>query len=79
MFALIDIMNDKLYINLKCDPMKADILRSVYESVIPGWHMNKTHWNTVYIDDDVPKQELYDMIAHSYDLIKPKVRKHHVK
>lgn len=37
--------------------------------------MNKTHWNTVYIDGDVPEQELYDMIQHSFDLIKPKVRK----
>lgn len=75
MFALIDIMNGQLYINLKCEPLKADFLRIVYKSVVPGWHMNKTHWNTVYVDGDVPVQELYDMIQHSYDLIKPNVRK----
>ena len=73
MFALIARKDGKLYINLKCDPFKADFLRRVYESVTPGWHMNKTHWNTVYIGGDVPEQELYDMIGHSYDLVKPKV------
>ena len=75
MFALIDIRSGRLYINLKCDPFKADFLRSIFEDVAPGWHMNKTHWNTVYVDGDVPEQELYDMIAHSYDLIKPKAGK----
>ena len=74
MFALIDVRHGKLYINLKCDPTEAVFLRGIYESVTPGWHMNKEHWNTVYIDGDVPEQALYDMIEHSYDLIKPKVR-----
>jgi predicted DNA-binding protein (MmcQ/YjbR family) len=69
-------MDGRLYINLKCDPIQADLLRSIFESVTPGWHMNKEHWNTVYIDGgDVPEQELFDMINNSYDLIKPKIRK----
>ena len=72
MFALIGIRNDRLYINLKCDPFIADILRGSFESVVPGWHMNKTHWNTVYTDGDVPESELHDMIRDSYDLIKPR-------
>ena len=71
-FALIGYRNDRLYINLKCEPMKADFLRNAFEGVTPGWHMNKTHWNTVHLDRDVPEQELYDMIGHSYDLTKPK-------
>jgi predicted DNA-binding protein (MmcQ/YjbR family) len=74
-FALIINKDERLFINLKCEPNKADFLRSIFESVIPGWHMNKEHWNTVYIDGDVPEQELYEMIQHSYDLIKPKTRK----
>ena len=74
-FALIIIKDERLFINLKCDPMKADILRGIFQSVIPGWHMNKEHWNSVYINGDVPEQELYEMIAHSYDLVKPKARK----
>jgi len=72
MFALIDIMDNKLYINLKCEPMRADFLRNVYKSVIPGYHMNKEHWNTIFIEGDVPIDELHSMIQESYDLIKPK-------
>ena len=75
MFALVDFLNDKLQITLKCDPLKAEFLRQVFKSVTPGYHMNKVHWNTVYIEGDVPKDELFDMIQHSYDLTKPKVRK----
>ena len=75
MFALINERHGKLYINLKCDPIKADTLRIIFKSVTGGWHMNKEHWNTIYIGGDVQKQELYEMIEHSYDLIKPKLRK----
>jgi predicted DNA-binding protein (MmcQ/YjbR family) len=74
-FAHIYKRNGKLCINLKCDPFKADLLRSVYLDLVPGWHMNKTHWNTVYVGGDVPIEELYGLIRHSYDLIKPKARK----
>jgi len=72
MFALVDYLNERLRLNLKCDPIKADFLRSIFTDVTPGWHMNKKHWNTVYIGGDVPMEEVYDMIKHSYDLIKPK-------
>ena len=75
MFALIAERHGKLYINLKCDPVRADNLRIIFDSVTGGWHMNKDHWNTIYIDGDVPEDELYEMIEHSYDLIKPKVKK----
>jgi len=74
-FALIMRHGDDLYLNLKCEPQEADFLRSIYESVIPGWHMNKTHWNTVVVGGDVPDEKLQLMIERSYDLIKPKVRK----
>lgn len=81
MFALIDKRNDVVYINLKCEPMLADFLRSVIKSVVPGWHMNKVNWNTVTMGagpscaSDVSAENLYDMIQHSFDLTKPKVRK----
>ena len=75
MFALVDHLNGRLHVTMKCDPINADFLRGVFESVIPGYHMNKQHWNTVYVDGDVPIDELYDMIGHSYDLVKPKQRK----
>ena len=74
-FALIMRRGGELYLNLKCDPLEADFLRSVYQSVIPGWHMNKLHWNTVIIGGDVPEDEIKRMIECSFDLTKPKVRK----
>ena len=75
MFALVDYLHGRLHITLKCEPIRADFLRSVFECVTPGYHMNKEHWNTVYIGGDVPIQELYEMIQHSYDLTKPKIKK----
>jgi predicted DNA-binding protein (MmcQ/YjbR family) len=55
--------------NVKCDPEKAIILREEYEEVQPGYHMNKTHWNTVYMNGRVSETRLKEMIDHSYDLI----------
>ena len=52
MFALLDLESE-LRINLKCDPYKAIELREKYSSIIPGYHMNKKHWNTVYIDNSL--------------------------
>ena len=75
MFALICHKDGRLYINLKCDPLEADFLRKAFIDITPGWHMNKTHWNTVFIGGDVPFEELQRMIQHSYDLIKPKVKR----
>jgi len=74
-FAFINVHNDRLCVNLKCDPAEADFLRQVFEDVTPGFHMNKVHWNTVYLNGDVPEDELKRMIEQSYDRIKPKVRR----
>lgn len=57
-----------LCVNLKCEPMRADLLRGVYAGVTPAYHMNKRHWNTVRLNADVPRDELFAMIAHSYEL-----------
>ena len=73
-FAFIFERNG-LCINLKCEPMRADFLRNTYEGVNPAYHMNKVHWNSVYPDSDVPRDELYALIEESYRLTMPKAPK----
>lgn len=68
MFALFSSPGEKYSINLKCEPMEADFLRSIYQGVVPGYHMNKRHWNTVYLTSDVPDDEILRMIDNSYKL-----------
>jgi predicted DNA-binding protein (MmcQ/YjbR family) len=55
--------------NVKCDPEKALLLREEFDEVQPGWHMNKTHWNTVFMNGRLSDYQLKEMIDHSYDLI----------
>ena len=55
--------------NLKCDPEKAIELRSTYQSVKPGFHMNKQHWNTIHYNQDMNDREILELIEHSYQLI----------
>ncbi len=69
MFALIPLDNEIISINLKCDPFLAIILRERYPAVRSGYHMNKTHWNTVAIDGTIPDEEIKKMIDHSYSLV----------
>ncbi len=68
MFALLDV-DDFTSVNLKCNPEKAVELREKFDGVKPGFHMNKTHWNTVEINLDVDAQLFFELIDHSYDLI----------
>jgi predicted DNA-binding protein (MmcQ/YjbR family) len=68
MFALTGVESFSS-INLKCDPEKAVELREQYEAVLPGYHMNKTHWNTVLIDGTINNRLLQQWIDHSYDLV----------
>lgn len=69
MFALTDITSIPLWINLKCDPEKAIDLRERYESVLPGYHMNKKYWNTIIVDNSIPDKEIKAWIDESYDLV----------
>jgi predicted DNA-binding protein (MmcQ/YjbR family) len=55
--------------NVKCDPERAIELREQFSEVQPGYHMNKAHWNTVYMDGSLTRKQLCEMIDHSYDLI----------
>jgi predicted DNA-binding protein (MmcQ/YjbR family) len=66
--------SDYTWVNLKCEPTQAEFWRSVYASVVPAYHMNKRHWNSVILDGTVPPEIISDMVNDSYDLIKPKVR-----
>ena len=56
-------------INLKCDPQEAIMLRDIFSAVIPGYHMNKRHWNTVLLDNSIPEGEVQRMIDNSYALV----------
>jgi predicted DNA-binding protein (MmcQ/YjbR family) len=67
-FALVNLGGD-LSINLKCEPSLATELRERYPSVIPGYHMNKTHWNTVNLDGSVADKEIFSWIDHSYERV----------
>jgi predicted DNA-binding protein (MmcQ/YjbR family) len=69
MFALGSWQEKVPWLNLKCDPEDADMLRSMFESIKPAYHMNKRHWNSVYLDGTVPEGILYQMIDDSYDLV----------
>jgi predicted DNA-binding protein (MmcQ/YjbR family) len=68
-FALTDIESKPLSFNLKCDPDKAVSLREQYDSVKPGYHMNKKHWNTIVADGSANRALLYEWIDHSYNLV----------
>lgn len=76
MFALTYQEKKHLHINLKCEPMEAVQLRDVFDSVLPGYHMNKNHWNTIILNGDVPNFELERMIDNSYKLVVKKLKKH---
>jgi predicted DNA-binding protein (MmcQ/YjbR family) len=67
-FALANL-DGELSLNLKCDPAYALELRERYPAVIPGYHMNKKHWNTILLDGTVPDKEVFSWIDHSYELI----------
>ena len=73
-FALTDLEGE-FSINLKCDPEKAIEIREQYPSVLPGYHMNKRHWNTIKIDGTISDSLIYEWIDHSYELIISKLYK----
>ena len=68
MFALANV-EDFVSVNLKCDPEKAIRLREEFEDVLPGYHMNKKHWNTVHLSGDLPQGEIERMMDNSYTLV----------
>lgn len=75
MFALIPTDADRCCISLKCDPEKAIALREKYSCVVGAYHMNKTYWNTIYLDGDMPDKELREWICHSVEEVVKKLPK----
>lgn len=69
MFALIAEDSMPVRLSLKCDPQLAELLREKYESVLPGYHLNKKHWNTIICSGQLDDAELRDLIRHSYELV----------
>jgi predicted DNA-binding protein (MmcQ/YjbR family) len=70
MFALTTLDARPLTANLKCDPEDAIRLRGEYPGlIVPGWHMNKRHWNTVTVDGDLPDRLVRELVEDSYDLV----------
>ena len=71
-FLLCSLDTEILRFNVKCDPDLAIELREEYPSVLPGYHMNKKHWNTIIADGSIPVKKLKEWIDHSYELVAKK-------
>lgn len=74
-FALCGLDEIDPRVNLKCDPERAIELREEYEDIIPGWHMNKKHWNTVYLERSLQESLIRSLIDDSYELVVAKLPK----
>ena len=75
MFATLATADGVARMNLKCDPDEALILRDIFDGVLPGYHMNKKHWNTVLLNASIPVGELERMIDRSYALVVRQLRR----
>lgn len=69
LFAIIADSSKPLRVSLKCDPLLAESLREKYESVVPGYHLNKKHWNTIICSGQLSDDEIKDLARLSYDLV----------
>lgn len=69
MFALIQEGSNPLRVSLKCDPLLAQNLREKYETVLPGYHLNKKHWNTIICSGQLSDDEIKDLARLSYELV----------
>lgn len=69
MFALVPEGSSPVRVSLKCDPILAEKLREEYESIMPGYHLNKKHWNTIVLTGQLDDDYLLGLIDHSYQLV----------
>lgn len=74
-FAITDLESERFSVNLKCDPERAVELREQYTEVMPGYHMNKAHWNTVDFEGSLEPRLLRELIDHSYALVVKSLKK----
>lgn len=75
MFALIGVRQDKIMFNLKCDPDESVMVRDIFPSITPAYHMNKKHWISVYLEDSIPQGEVLRLIDNSFKLVVRKMPK----
>ena len=73
MFALSQLASSDRRVSLKCEPQLAEQLRATHAAVIPGYHLDKRHWNTVIIDGSLPDRMIEEMVEDSYDLVVSKL------
>lgn len=73
MFAAIYERRGNIWVNIKCAPEQTYFWRSTFEAVVPAYHMNKTHWNSIILDGSIPEDAVINMITESYELTKPKL------
>lgn len=69
MFALIREGKTPLQLSLKCDPELSTVLRAKYDEIMPGYHLNKKHWNSLVLAGQLPLEEVHGLIRHSYQLV----------
>lgn len=74
-FAWIFERNGNIWVNLKCEPQWTAFWRSAFSAVVPAYHLNKTHWNSVILDGSIPREDICRMVAESYELTKPATRR----
>ncbi len=67
--AIVAEKSDPMRVSLKCEPKLAEHLREKYETVLPGYHLNKKHWNTIICSGQLTNDEIFDLARHSYELI----------
>ena len=72
MFAVICERLGNIWVNVKCDPNLTCMWRSTYESVVPAYHMNKLHWNSIILDGSIPTDKIKNILDDSFELTKPK-------
>ncbi|RHR26598.1 MmcQ/YjbR family DNA-binding protein [Clostridium sp. AF19-22AC] len=71
-FAWIFERQGNLWVNVKADPQWRDFWRDAFPSIVPGYHLNKEHWNSLILDGSIPEETVEKLIAESYDLVKGK-------
>jgi predicted DNA-binding protein (MmcQ/YjbR family) len=68
MFALLGRLDGNDVVSLKCEPERSSVLRTSFPAIVPGYHLNKEHWNTLVLDGSLPAPLVTELIDHSYDL-----------
>jgi predicted DNA-binding protein (MmcQ/YjbR family) len=74
-FAIAPLKRKPLRVSLKCEPALAEGLRAAHPEIIPGYHLNKRHWNTLHLDGKLPDEMVVQLIEDSYDLVVSKLPK----